>query len=128
MKKMMFSILAIVFVLALTACGSNKIDMTQPVFETENIKGVAVYSMPDFEQGIPVPDEDMDAVINWIGSFRIDKKAGKEGDKMDPGTGIRSFAIEYLDGTIVESDANTINIDGTVYYMKSESRPVKWSA
>ena len=124
MKKMMFSILAIVFVLALTACGSNKIDMTQPVFETENIKGVAVYSMPDFEQGIPVPDEDMDAVINWIGSFRIDKKAGKEGDKMDPGTGIRSFAIEYLDGTIVESDANTIIIDGTVYYMKSESRAV----
>lgn len=124
MKKMMFSILAIVFVLVLNACGSNKIDMTQPVFETENIKGVTLYSMPDFEQGIPVPDEDMDAVINWIGSFRIDKKAGKEGDKMDPGTGIRSFAIEYLDGTIVESDANTIIIDGTVYYMKSESRPV----
>ena len=72
MKKMMFSILAIVFVLVLNACGSNKIDMTQPVFETENIKGVTVYSMPDFEQGIPVPDEDMDAVINWIGSFRID--------------------------------------------------------
>ena len=68
--------------------------------------------------------EDMDAVIHWIGSFRLDKKAGKEGDKLDPGTGIRSFAIEYLDGTIVESDTNTITIDSTIYYMKSEPRPV----
>lgn len=124
MKKMMFSILAIVFMLVLTACGSNKIDMTQPVFETENIKGVTVYSMPDFEEGIAVPDEDMDVVIQWLGSFRLDKEAGKAGDKLDPGTGIRSFAIEYLDGTIVESDAITITIDNTIYYMKSESRPV----
>ena len=124
MKKIMASIIVIVIVLVLTACGSSKIDMTQPVFVTENIKGVTVYSMPDFEQGIPVLDEDMDAVINWIGSFRLDKKAGKAGDKLDPGTGIRSFAIEYLDGTIVESDAITITIDDTIYYMKSESRPV----
>ena len=124
MKKIMASIIVIVIVLVLTACGSSKIDMTQPVFVTENIKGVTVYSMPDFEQGIPVPDEDMDAVINWIGSFSLDKKAGKAGDKLDPGTGIRSFAIEYLDGTIVESDAITITIDDTIYYMKSESRPV----
>lgn len=124
MKKMMFSILAIVFMLVLTACGSNKIDMAQPVFETENIKGVTVYSMPDFEEGIAVPDEDMDVVIQWLGSFRLDKEAGKAGDKLDPGTGILSFAIEYLDGTIVESDAITITIDNTIYYMKSESRPV----
>ena len=124
MKKIMASILVIAFVLALTACGSGKVDMTQPVFVTENIKGVTVYSMPDFEQGIPVPDEDMDAVINWIGSFSLDKKAGKAGDKLDPGTGICAFAIEYLDGTIVESDAITITIDDTIYYMKSESRPV----
>ena len=124
MKKMMFSILAIAFVLALTACGSGKVDMAQPVFETEHIKGVTVYSMPDFEEGIAVPDEDMDVVIQWLGSFRLDKEAGKAGDKLDPGTGIRSFAIEYLDGTIVESDAITITIDDTIYYMKSESRPV----
>lgn len=124
MKKYIAILLSLSCIFAFAACGSNKIDMTQPVFETENIKGVTVYSMPDFEEGIPVPDEDMDAVIHWISSFRLDKKAGKEGDKLDPGTGIRSFAIEYLDGTIVESDANTITIDGTIYYMKSESRPV----
>ena len=124
MKKIMASILVIAFVLALTACGSGKVDMAQPVFVTENIKGVTVYSMPDCEQGISVPDEDLEATIQWIGSFRLDKKAGKAGDKLDPGTGIRSFAIEYLDGTIVESDAITITIDDTIYYMKSESRPV----
>ena len=124
MKKYIAILLSLSCIFAFAACGSNQIDMTQPVFETDNIMGVTVYSMPDFEEGIPVPDEDMDAVIHWISSFRLDKKAGKEGDKLDPGTGIRSFAIEYLDGTIVESDANTITIDGTIYYMKSESRPV----
>ena len=124
MKKYIAILLSLSCIFAFAACGSNQIDMTQPVFETDNIMGVTVYSMPDFEEGIPVPDEDMDAVIHWISSFRLDKKAGKEGDKLDPGTGIRSFAIEYLDGTIVESNANTITIDGTIYYMKSESRPV----
>ena len=124
MKKYIAILLSLSCIFAFAACGSNQIDMTQPVFETDNIMGVTVYSMPGFEEGIPVPDEDMDAVIHWISSFRLDKKAGKEGDKLDPGTGIRSFAIEYLDGTIVESDANTITIDGTIYYMKSESRPV----
>ena len=124
MKKYIAILLSLSCIFAFAACGSNQIDMTQPVFETDNIMGVTVYSMPDFEEGIPVPDEDMDTVIHWISSFRLDKKAGKEGDKLDPGTGIRSFAIEYLDGTIVESDANTITIDGTIYYMKSESRPV----
>ena len=124
MKKYIAILLSLSCIFAFAACGSNQIDMTQPVFETDNIMGVTVYSMPDFEEGIPVPDEDMDAVIHWISSFRLDKKAGKEGDKLDPGTGIRSFAIEYLDGTILESDANTITIDGTIYYMKSESRPV----
>ena len=124
MKKYIAILLSLSCIFAFAACGSNQIDMTQPVFETDNIMGVTVYSMPDFEEGIPVPDEDMDAVIHWISSFRLDKKAGKEGDKLDPGTGIRSFAIEYLDGTIVESDAITITIDDTIYYMKSESRPV----
>lgn len=124
MKKLVAALLALSCVLTLVGCVSNEIDKTQPVFETENIKSITVYSMPDFEDGIPVPSEAMDEVINWIGSFRIDKKAGKAGDKLDPGTGIRSFAIEYLDGTIVESDANTITIGGTIYYMKSERRPV----
>ena len=124
MKKYIAILLSLSCIFAFAACGSNQIDMTQPVFETDNIMGVTVYSMPDFEEGIPVPDEDMEAAIHWIGSFRLDKKAGKAGDKLDPGTGIRSFAIEYLDGTIVESDAITITIDDTIYYMKSESRPV----
>lgn len=109
--------------LGLDGCATNEIDKTQPVFETENIKSITVYSMPDFEDGIPVPIEDKEAVINWIGSFRIDKEAGKTGDKLDPGTGIRTFGIEYLDGTIVESDANTITIDGIIYYLKSARRP-----
>lgn len=124
MKKLITRFLVLSCMLALFGCSSHEVDKTKPVFQTENIKSITVYSMPDFEDGIPVPSEDMEDVINWIGSFRIDKEAGKEGDKLDPGTGIRSFAIEYLDGAIVESDANTITIDGVIYYMKSESRPV----
>ena len=76
MKKYIAILLSLSCIFAFAACGSNQIDMTQPVFETDNIMGVTVYSMPDFEEGIPVPDEDMDAVIHWISSFRLDKKAG----------------------------------------------------
>lgn len=123
MKKLITLFLVLSCMLALFGCSSHEVDKTKPVFQTENIKSIIVYSMPDFENGIPVPSEDMEDVINWIGSFRIDKEAGKEGVKLDPGTGIRTFRIEYLDGTIVESDAITITIDGMVYYMKSENCP-----
>lgn len=49
--------------------------------------------------------------------------AGKAGDLLDPGTGVRCFRIVYLDGIIVGSDAVTINIVGTIYYMKKENAP-----
>lgn len=123
MKKLILLFFTVTYLLGMAGCDINKVDKTQPVFETESIKSITVYAMPDFEDGIPVPDEDMDEIISWIGTFRIDKKAGNEGDKLDPGTGMRTFRIEYLDGTIVESDANTVIIDEIIYYMKKDKEP-----
>ncbi len=120
MKKCLAFVCALICVFGLVGCSSTRIDTTKPVFETENISRITLFSIPHHEDGIEVPDEHLTELTAWLGTFTIDKKAG---DQLDPGTNTRSFRIEYADGTIVESGVNTTTIDGVIYYMKCEKAP-----
>ena len=82
-------------------------------------------AIPYHADGVVVPSEYMDEITAWIGTFTIDKETG---DKLDPGTNTFSFRLEYSDGTIVESGANTTTIDGITYYMKQERAPECFNA
>ncbi len=107
--------------LFLTCCKAvDSIDRESPVFETENINSVILFSIPHNEQGVNVPNEYMEEIIKWIGTFRLDRKA--EG-MLDPGTNTISIRIEYSDGTSVESGVNTIDLNGVTYHMTHERAP-----
>ena len=61
----------------------------------------------------------MTEIINWLGTFAIDKKA----DDFPPGTNTYYVEIEYLDGTIVQEGLDAIIVDGVSYYVKSAPNP-----
>lgn len=71
-----------------------------------------------------MPNENMDEIITWLGSFRLEAKAG---ESLRPGANAVSFRIEYSDGTIVENGVSTTMVDGVVYYMRSEDPPQCYS-
>lgn len=116
--KIIGTILAVLILFS--GCGAEKIDFEKPVFETECIESITVFSVPDNTEGVLVPEENMDEIIEWIGMFRIDKKAG---NILEPGSNVVSLRIEYSDGTIAESGINTIMIGKTNYEMKFERTP-----
>lgn len=125
MKKMIAFVFALVCVFGMVGCSTNNIDTAKPIFRTENISRITVFCIPDHLDGIEVPTEYMEEIITWIGTFRIDKKAG---DVLEPGANTSSFRIEYSDGTIVESGVNTTTIDGVTYYMKCDKAPACYDA
>ena len=87
------------------------------VFKTDNIKRItfsAYYGQGD------VTNENMTEIINWLGTFAIEKKAD---DLIVPGTNTYCVEIEYLDGTIVKEGLDLIIVDGVSYYVKSAPTP-----
>lgn len=119
MKRIVALSWILICIFALFGCNKN-IDPEKPVFETENISKITLFWVNSRENGIEVPSEYIEEVTAWIASFRVDKKAG---DLLDPGTNSLSFKIEYNDGTVVKSGANTTVIDGVTYYMNSSQSP-----
>ena len=103
-----------------SGCGAGKIDFEKPVFETENIESITFFAVPNNTEGVLVPEENMDEIIEWIGTFRLDKKAD---NIPEPGSNTVSLRIEYSDGTVIESGINTITIGKTKYEMKFERTP-----
>lgn len=120
MKKQIVFIAAILCAIGLLGCGSDEIDRTKPVFETDNICSITFFTPYNYEDGIDVPSAYMDEIIPWLASFRVDKKAG---EMLIPGTNSISFRIEYADGTILENGLSTTTIDDTEYYLKSGEAP-----
>jgi len=120
MKKLVIPVLAMIFVLVLFGCGSDGIDRATPVFDTDNISRITFFTPTNYEDGIDVPSEHMDEIVSWLGTFRIGTKAG---DTLIPGTNSISLQIVYADGTILEHGLSTATVDGSVYYMDSESAP-----
>jgi len=120
MKKMIALVLALVCVVGLVGCSTNKVDKNAPVFKTENITRITFYTLPSGDKGFEVPNEYLTEITTWLGSFTIDEKADKV---LAPGTNSISVEIEYADGTIVQNGLSTVNIDGVNYYLKHNDFP-----
>ena len=118
-KKIAAIVLILICVLALCSCSSNGIDRKTPVFETENISRITVFSTLWHEDGIEVSNEYMEDITAWIGSFKIGHKI----KELDPGDNTFSFRIEYSDGRMVESGVNTTTINGVQYRYKCDAVP-----
>ena len=121
MKRLIALVLALVCVLGLVGCSTNKVDKTKPVFETENIARITFYTLPSGGKGFEVPSEYLEEIATWLGSFRIDEKVK---DKiLAPGSNSISVEIEYADGTAAKNGLSTTKVDGVTYYMKHEDAP-----
>ena len=121
MKKYIALLLALVCVLGLVGCSTNKVDKAKPVFETENIVRITFHTLPSDGKGFEVPSTYMAEITSWLGSFTIDEKAD---DKvLAPGSNSISVEIEYADGTVVKNGLTTTKVDGVTYYMKAEDAP-----
>ena len=121
-KKCLLILLAIFLVGTIGCAVDDGIDRTQPVFATENISGITFYTSlkGDYLEEIEVPDEYMEEIVSWLGSFRIGTKAG---DTLIPGTNSVELRIEYADGTVVESGISAALVDGAFYYLDCENAP-----
>jgi len=121
MKKYITFVLALICVLGMVGCSTNKVDKTKPVFETENITRITFYTLPSGGKGFDVPSEYVEEITTWLGSFTIDEKAD---DKvLAPGSNSVSVEIEYADGTVMSNGLSTTKVDGDTYYMKHEDAP-----
>jgi hypothetical protein len=120
MRKYLALMFTLVCALVFAGCSSNSIDTTKPLFETADISRITFFCVPNHTDGIEVPDEYLDEITTWIGTFTIEKEAS---EILDPGTNTFSFQIEYKDGAIIESGLNTTTIDGVSYYMKYDTPP-----
>ena len=121
-KKCLFILLAIFLAGTIGCAFEDGIDRTQPVFATDNISGITFYTSlkGDYLEEIKVPDEHMEEIVSWLGSFRIGTKAG---DTLIPGTNSVELRIEYADGTVVESGISAVLVDGAFYYLDCENAP-----
>ncbi len=98
----------------------NTIILSKAIFNTNNIKRISFYSYYGQGNGSSVPDENMTEIIEWLGTFSIDKKAE---EMLPPGTNTNYVEIEYLDGTVVKEGLDVIEVDGILYYVKSAPTP-----
>jgi hypothetical protein len=122
MKKVFAVFLpALIIALTLAGCGAD-IDRDRPVFETADISKVSLkanfISNPD--DWIEVPSDDLPAIIDWLGTFRVGEKAKKE---LIPGSNSVRVRIKYSDGTVAENGLTTIKMGENTYYMTSENAP-----
>ena len=102
---------------------NNSENITSPssaIFNTDNIKRITFYAYYGQGKGSDVTDENMTEIINWLGTFAIDKKAD---DLIAPGTNTYCVEIEYLDGIVVKEGLDVIIVDGVSYYVKSAPNP-----
>ena len=126
-KKMIVSlIIGIVFALIGATCmfglcgfKSNKIDTTTPIFETQNIKSITLYRLPDQPDGIEVPSEHIEEITAWLGTFTVSKKV----EDALCGVNMFTFKIEYSDGSVVTSGTDTTTINGVIYHTNKGRQP-----
>ena len=99
MNKIIIAVLIIFCIIGFSACRNEKVDTVSPVFRTEDIVSITLFSIPDHWDGIKIPDEYMDEMTKWIASFRISGKA----KDVECGVNMITFTIEYSDGTKVHT-------------------------
>ena len=101
---------------------TEKTEQTQKktIFNTENIARITFYAYGGNGKGSEVPEENMTEIINWLGSFTIDKEVVGE---VLPGTNTRQVEIEYTDRTVIKQGLDVVVIDGIRYHMESDKKP-----
>ena len=73
MKKILVLTLAVLMVLGLGACAIADENTGMPVFDTDNIVGITLYSYYGHGGGAEVPEENLEEFIAWLATFKVGK-------------------------------------------------------
>lgn len=119
MKKLTALLFALLMLTGLAACSVKD----KPIFETENITGITFIRTAPKGRETVVPEEYLDEITQWLGTFKAGKKAG---DVLPPGADSISVRIEYSDGTIVENGLSTVVIKNKTYMINYDKEPACW--
>lgn len=119
MKKLIALLLALLVLTGLAACSAKD----KPIFDTDSIVRVTFISRAQKDRETEVPEEYLGKITEWLGTFRVGKKAG---DVLPPGADSISVRIEYSDGMIVENGLSTVDIKGTTYMINYDKEPSCW--
>lgn len=122
MKKLIVFLLALVCVLGLTGCSKDPLAKKVQVFDTENITRITFYTECDGDTAFEVPDEYMEQITTWLGTFTISKvgKVSVQPQDQAAGTNSTSVKIEYL---VIENGLDTTWYDGAEYEMLHDNAP-----
>lgn len=109
--------------LILSGCGQDKAAGSK-VFDTDReIKSIVFETTINGRKEIPVPEEYLPEVIEWLGSFTVGKQVG---DSLSPGTNATRVTIVYADGTSMESALDTVTVGRKTYYTEEANMPDAW--
>lgn len=111
--------------LLLSGCGQDEAKGSK-VFDTDKgIEAVVFETTVNGRKEIPVPEEYLTEVIEWLGTFMAGERV--EG-ALPPGTNATRVTVFYADGTSVESGLNTVGLGGKSYKVVKSEQPEGWSA
>ena len=120
MKRLAALILVLVCMFSLAGCLTTDELYGTPVFDTEDIVSITFYKARTGNQAYEVPEEHMQEITAWLGSYIIGAKLVGE---QPTGLNSESVKIEYADGRIVETGLDIEVIDEVTYYTECSDRP-----
>ena len=121
MKKILTLALAVLMVLGLGACAIADENTGMPVFDTDNIVGITLYSYYGHGGGAEVPEENLEEFIAWLATFKVGSKMYSDTVPDDANTIF--VEIFYEDGTVLKKGIEAIVIDGYGYYLEYGKTP-----
>lgn len=93
----------------------------QPVpYPDSPITAITFHSIINNEGDLPVPEADLEEITNWLSSFTVGNRAGKN---LVPGTGSVEMTLTYADGTTERRSMDIIHLDGVAYLVKYPNAP-----
>ncbi|MBR6503309.1 MAG: hypothetical protein IKT42_07725 [Clostridia bacterium] len=90
------------------------------VFNSEKITHVAFYGYGGQGTRVDVPLENINEIINWLGTFTLGKSITTA---IPPGTNTNFVEIEYIDGTVVKHGLDVIEVYGVSYELECGKHP-----
>ena len=98
----------------------ENIGVAGDVFNSKEITHVAFYGYYGKGTRVDVPYENINEIINWLGTFTLGKSITTA---IPPGTNTHVVEIEYVDGTVVKHGLDVIEIHGVGYELECGKHP-----
>ena len=87
------------------------------------ISAITFHSTINNAGDLPVPEADLEEIVNWLYAFQTGNRVWKNRKNLVPGTGSVEMTLTYADGTSERRSLDIIHLDGVAYLVKSPNAP-----